>query len=83
MEAEAGRGREDRADHSDLTSFSQSFSSLFTHDPPSLPVCLTKGQGLLNLLGESSESEAIQVNRQVGRRADGQRESQWPWDKWL
>lgn len=39
-------------------------------------MCLTKGQGLLNLLGRSSESEAIQV----GKRAGMQRESQWPWD---
>lgn len=41
---------------------------------------MTKGQGSLNLLGESSESEAIQVGGQVGRRAGGQRQSQWPWD---
>lgn len=52
-----------------------------SYDPPDLlSVCLTKGQGLLNLLGESSESEAIQVFRKVGKRAGRQKQSQWPWD---
>lgn len=37
-------------------------------------MCLTESQGLLNLLDESSESEVIQVGRQVGRRASEQRE---------